>query len=169
VGPPLQWNAVDSPPRCLMARETLIPPPPGSLRGWPQRNLWPGNTFGTAALKSTAGFMVMVRIEFMRLPAGRGIPPPSRGDAEAVRDRGAVGAERVAEYPRHVALRSDLHHAVELVRRELALIVPDRGDARPAAEQVHEKNLRLHGIVRAVGAHAVGVPREEDIVDGVFF
>jgi hypothetical protein len=48
-------SAVDRPPRSLIARLTLIPPPPGSTCGAVQRSLSPGTTSGAEVERSTVG------------------------------------------------------------------------------------------------------------------
>jgi hypothetical protein len=45
-----------------MALETLIPPPPGSCRGSPQRSFLSGTTFSTFELLSMQGFIVNVHM-----------------------------------------------------------------------------------------------------------
>src|SRR4051794_23270048 len=59
-----------------MARETLMPPPPGSRRSTPQRNLWLGKTCGTDAATSIAGFTVSVTMEVMNGGPGEALPEP---------------------------------------------------------------------------------------------
>ena len=62
VAPPRATIAVDWPPMILIARLTLMPPPPGSTTGLSQRSLRSGTTLSAAVDRSSAGFSVTVRI-----------------------------------------------------------------------------------------------------------
>src|SRR5690606_11342261 len=50
------------------ARETLLPPPPGSIRGAVQRSLCSGSMRSVSVKRSTAGLMVSVTTVSMPLP-----------------------------------------------------------------------------------------------------